>query len=422
MSMRLGKTLVSIRSSTAAQVSQRFNLIVCPIEGMWSWKRELEKESWSYTVLDGSADERNRKLKTANGGFYILNFEGLKSVCGSLSNMYWNAIIVDESRRIANPKNVSTKILQSLPRSKGQVRQVLSGEPAPESPLEYFEQLRFVYGNAFGFTNYWSFRNAYFYEVAPHEWVLKRELIDSFKRDLHDLAFFMTWKEAGIKQTKINEVRTVQLPPKIRRIYDGIKEEFVARLEEKTVETKWLPVQYGWLHQLSSGWFGNELLWKGKINALEDLLESELRSEQVVVWFKYNAPLRYCLQNLTRKRISVGGIYGAESRSQREATIDAFRSGRHRVLLCQIKCAKTAIDLSNASTSIYFANSPSNEERKQSEARIAHPLKKKANLYIDLLAEETVEEDILEALKSKRQESAFYWSKFLINRLAKGDK
>ena len=379
------------------------------------------ENKWVTTVA-GPGKERRLTLRNAKSGWYVVNFEGLKSVQEEIKNTRWDSIIVDESRRIANPKNVSTKILQSLPRHSHQIRQVLSGEPAPETPLEYFEQLRFVYGRAFGHTNYWSFRNAFFYEVAPHEWVIKRNLVDRFKKELHDLAFFMSWKEAGLKETKIREVRTVQLPPKIRRIYDGIKKDFVAQLEERIVETKWLPVQYGWLHQLSSGWFGPDCLYRGKVEALEDLLESELRSEQVVVWFKFNAPLRYCLQSLAAKRIPVGAIYGAESRQQREASIDAFREGRYRVLLCQIKCAKTAIDLSNSSTSIYFANSPSNEERKQSEARIAHPLKKKANLYIDLLTENTVEEDILETLKSKRQESAFYWSKILLNRLIKGEK
>lgn len=422
MEMRLGKTLVAVRhlkQRLAENLMPRI-LVVGPPEALWAWKRELEMECITPLVLTGPGpDRRDLWQKTKNSAHYsyfLINYEGLK-IIPELQTWPWDAIVLDESRIIANPKNVANKFLSKMPR-RGEARLCLAGKPAPESPLEYFEQYKFLYGKFMGCSNFWQFRNAMFTELQPHEWVPKPGRLDRLKAAIHEAGFFMTRKQAGIHDVKVKERRVCLFPEKIRKMYNKIRTDFAAELEGKEIAfTKWIPVQYMWLHQLSSGFLGTTCHWPGKLNALEDLLTGELADEQVVVWFKFNPALELVSQRLTALGITHGRILGEEDKDARFQSIDDFRAGKLRVLLCQIKCAKRAIDLSTSSTAIYFSNTHSLDERMQSEDRLVNPKKTDPNLYIDLITEDTVEEDILTMLSMKRGEAAFYESRMLINLL-----
>lgn len=409
MQMRLGKTLCCIRELKGKI------LVVAPVEGLWAWQRELKAEGKPFTLLVGTRKQRIQALSEGPAhGWFLINYEGYRTIEYEIQRYRWHAVVADESRKMANPKSKVSKALNALPRLPNQARVVLCGEPAPEGPLEYFQQMKFVYGRFMGTDNYWQFRNYYFQELGPHDWVIKPRYLEQLKDELHSRAFFMSRKEAGLPDKKMYEVRALKFPPEIRKAYEKIKEDFVATLAGiETTQTKWVPVQYIWLHQLATGFFGEKMVWDGKVKQLGELLKGELCNEQVVVWFRFNSGIREVSSLLAKLRIPFRTITGEAPRVQRESAIDAYRLGEYRVLLCQIKCGKTAIDLSNSSTAIYFSNSYSLEDRHQTEDRILNPKKSGPLLYVDLLTEATVEEDILDVLRSKSGESKFFMSKLL---------
>jgi len=406
--MRLGKTMVAIRY--LRNIDAKRVLVVAPVEGLWAWQRELSLEGiGSIGILKGSKAQRLEILKDTYQWF-LVNYESLLAT-PEILEQEWDAIICDESRRIANPKAKITRLLNAAPRTNK--RLVLSGEPAPESPLEYFEQFKFLNGSFMGCQNYWQFRNGFFRELGPHDWVPQSNKLDRLKGAIHGNAFFMSRKEAGIPDRKIYEVRAVPLPPDLRKAYDSVRRDFMASLNGTSYSTKWVPVQYMWLHQISCGFLGEKMVWEGKIKSLVDLLRGELRNEPVVVWFRFNAALRVANHALESKGVTCFTITGETPKEERFRRINQFREGRFRVLLIQIKCGKTAIDLSNSSTAVYFSNSYSLEDRHQSEDRILNPLKRDPLLYVDLIGENTVEEDILEVLRQKGGESKFFMNKLI---------
>ena len=420
MQMRLGKTIVCIRYvhgllGTSTPPYRFCTLVVAPVEGLWAWKRELALEGVEPVVLVGSRAQRLRLLwGSPNARWFLINYEGFLSIQEELGQKRWDFCILDESRRIANPKSKTTKALLHMKDDGSTTRIVLAGEPAPESPLEYFTQYAFLNGEFCGCKNYWQFRNNFFHELAPHEWVPIPARLDSLKAAIRYNAFFLTRKQAGLRDNKIYETRALKFPPFIQKMYDEVKRDFLLTLHNKVVATtKWVPVQYTWLQQLSSGFLGEKLLWDGKIKQLIDLLEGELKNEQVVVWYKFNAPLFETSLQLSRRKIEHRKIVGEENRVDREASIDLFRAGSVRVLLCQVKCGKTALDLSNSSTAVYFSNSHALEERIQSEDRILNPAKHEPLLYLDLITEGTVEEDIVELLRDKKCEAQYFRSRLL---------
>lgn len=409
MEMRLGKTLCAIRGLARHGPV----LVVAPMVGLWAWKRELALEGiGSVCSIVGSRAQRLAILKDTYI-WNLINYEGLR-VTPEILEKDWGAIVLDECRRISNPKAKITKLLTSWSATRPMTRKViLSGNPAPESPLEYFEQIRFLHGQMMRCTNYWQFRNYYFRELGPHEWVPRPGATAKIKEAIHDNAFVLTRKEAGIGDQKVYERRVVELPPKVYRLYNELKERFCGTLNSREISTKWVPVQYMWLQQLASGHIGKDFAHNLKVNELVNLLQGELRSEPVVVWYRFNYGVEVSGIALRKARIPFTSITGKRSNSEREQAINGFRMGKYRVLLCQVKCASMGIDLSNSSTAIYFSNSHSLDDRVQSEDRILNPAKKEPLLYIDLVAKGTVDEDIVDALRDKKVEARFFLTRLL---------
>lgn len=83
----------------------------------------------------------------------------------------------------------------------------------------------------------------------------------------------------------------------------------------------------------------------------------------------------------------------------------SFQRGKFRVICAQIKCADRGVNFSRASAAIYYSNSPSLEERMQTEDRILKVGEKESLLYIDLVARGTVDEDLSSSLREKKVRS-----------------
>lgn len=417
MEMRLGKTLCVIRGLGE---TPRI-LVVAPMVGLWAWKRELQLERIrSVCTIAGNRKQRVEALRQSCQ-WNLINYEGVRSTPEVLEEI-WDAIVLDECRRISNPKAQITKTLVNWSMKQRRIKRIiLSGNPAPESPLEYFEQMRFLYGSFLGCDNYWKFRNYFFRELGPHEWIPKPSAVGRIKEAVHEDAFVLTRKEAGIGDFKVYERRVIELSPTARKAYEGVKKEFLFILQGKELaSTKWVPVQYMWLQQIASGFFQQRVVDHGKLKELVQLLQGDLRTEQVVVWFRFNSGLFEAARLLRKAGISSREIMGTVPPVVREQHINDFRSGKVRTLLCQIKTTKEAIDLSHCSTAIYFSNSHSLDERVQSEDRILHTAKKDPLLYIDLVARDTVDEDIVDLLQEKKVASRFFMSKLLMKLKAGG--
>jgi SNF2 family DNA or RNA helicase len=146
------------------------------------------------------------------------------------------------------------------------------------------------------------------------------------------------------------------------------------------------------------------------------LITGELVREQVVVWFAFNRELARVWQALKKAGVEATWVAGEVGMDERRRRAGLFQEGKRRVMLAQIKCARMGVDLSAADTEIYFSNSWSFEDRKQSEDRIEHPNKKATLLVIDLVTEGTVDEDVVETMKERRADTAWFVSKVMQTR------
>jgi len=95
--------------------------------------------------------------------------------------------------------------------------------------------------------------------------------------------------------------------------------------------------------------------------------------------------------------------HGGVKDSQREDNIDAFQSRRARAFVAVASSGGIGLTLTAATTVIYYSQSYDLDERLQSEDRAHRKGTTKNVVYIDLVAEETIDEEISRSLQSKNE-------------------
>ncbi len=74
-----------------------------------------------------------------------------------------------------------------------------------------------------------------------------------------------------------------------------------------------------------------------------------------------------------------------------------------------IQCGKFGLDLSAASTAIYYSNGFSHEDRAQSEDRIEHLRKREPLLFVDLVTRGSTDRTVLSLLRQKVSAGKFFY-------------
>jgi len=409
MEMRLGKTSVAIR--WARDAGFRRVLVIAPLSALDDWLSELKIEGVpAVDITDLYPLSKPARLETADGGtgWFLINYDALR-IQPALCNAGWDCVIVDESTKIRNPQAKITKTLISefadVP-----ARAILTGLPNPEGPDDYFSQMQFLHGSFMGFRNFWAWRHGLFHaaEFTPWLWLPNPGTREKIKEAVHSAAFIMTRKEANIGSRKIYNTRTVEMTPKQKSLYTEVFKKF----QFEYIETNYATVRDVWLARLAGGFSPDrenpELLSNAKYNVVLDLIQGELKGQQVVIWFRFNEELEYVTTMLNSKKIKTTSFNGASSRAERFRVRDAFQRGMYQVICGQIQVGKFSMNLSAASTAIYYSNSYEAEARAQSEDRIVHVTKAQPLLYIDLVTKHTLDEAVVEALKDKHGDSASF--------------
>ena len=95
--------------------------------------------------------------------------------------------------------------------------------------------------------------------------------------------------------------------------------------------------------------------------------------------------------------------YGDTSVEDRQRAIKSIQDPESsvRFIVGTPQTGGYGITLSEASTMIYYSNGYDLEKRQQSEARIDRIGQKRPMTYIDIIAEDTVDERIVKALRKK---------------------
>jgi hypothetical protein len=320
--MRLGKTLVTIRGLRAKGCEKI--LIAAPINAMVSWKEQLREEGEEFVEAYGMSSEKRAKrvvdaLDRSGRVWTLVNYEGFNFV-PEIAEAPWCAVSADESVKLKNPKSKVSKAFVKDFRNV-ECRSILTGLVTPESDMDLFQQFCFLHGRFMNKKNFWNWRTEFFEpDASGYGWVPKKGTKKLIHSLVHERAFVLTRKEAGVERKKYYTVRTVPMNPEQKRIYKQIEKEFCYEYswavnggyQEHVDETMWATDKGLWLRRVAGGFLpdGTTVISDAKTKELAYLLQNDFANESVVVWYRFRAELVHDLQYLTSQGIDCAYMIG----------------------------------------------------------------------------------------------------------------
>ena len=349
----------------------------------------------------------------------IMNIEALSTVKGqrylaAVLKMSKAFLVLDESTAIKNPKAKRTKaILKMSPLAK--YRRILTGFPVTQSPMDLWSQCHFLDNRLLGECGDNFFQFQYRYAVMKRQTfgahsfnrVVGYRNLDQLSDILQSFSSRLLKHECLDLPDKLYVQRHVTLTPDQKRIYTEVKEFALAVLDEdKFMTAPNAMTQLLRLQQILSGHTKTDegLLVDIPDNRLTELMDCLEEIEgKVIIWSRFRYDMKRITEALSKTYGSSSTVtyYGDTTDEERTTAIERFQDGDARFFVGNPQTGGYGITLTAATTVIYFANSFDLAVRMQSEDR-AHRIGQKNNVtYIDLIAEGTIDEKIVKALRSK---------------------
>lgn len=462
MEMGTGKTWVFLadaeRAHAAGQIDALFILAPKGVHTNWT-RRELPAHmSTPVLVAEYHSGAMNKKRKRALDALFsvrpegtptplrvlAMNIDAVTTVDGfALAKRFLTAtramFVLDESVRIKNPQSLRTKRVMALA-PLAALRRIGSGMPVTNWPPDIFAQMEFLRSGLLGTTSYRAFVAEYA-ELLPPEHGLMRHIMGRQRaavgkkhipppqivakdaqgnpqwRNLDKLhALILPHSYRVLKRDcldlppKVYSTRSFQLEPAQRRAYDTLEETLRIELgPEPTVVAALAALSK--LRQVTSGFViidGTPRLLDIAHNPRAKLFMDVIEDVpgQFIVWAKFIEEIRQICKMLDDADIPFVSYYGDTSDSDREAAINLFQEGTVRAFIGQPQAGGIGLTLTNANTVIYYSNDFNLDHRVQSEDRAHRIGTRKSVLYIDLVAEDTKDEEIALALQRKTQMAA----------------
>ena len=431
MEMGTGKTKVLIDNAAMLYDKGKINgiLIVAPkgVIGTW-YNQELPTHLathivsktvlWQANINQKQQDKLDTLFESGEDlHILIMNVEAFSSEKGTLFaakflNCHKTLMAIDESTTIKNPKAKRTKNIIKLSKLS-KYRRILTGSPVTKNPLDLYSQCEFLDPFLLNFASYYSFRNRYAEMKQVNVAGRTIQLVAGFKNlgelsdSVKNFSYRVLKEDCLDLPPKIFMKRQIDLTPEQNKLYKQMKEQALAEMNGKQVTTVNVLTQLMRLHQITCGHFAADDgsiqgIKNNRLSELMDVLEEVER--KAIIWAHYQYDIKKIIKEI--KKIhgpsSVVDYYGLTPQDERQGNIKKFQDDpRCRFLVGTPSTGGYGITLTAANTVIYYSNGYDLEKRLQSEDRAHRIGQHKPVTYIDILAEETVDEKIVKALRKK---------------------
>jgi SNF2 family DNA or RNA helicase len=347
----------------------------------------------------------------------IMNVEALSTSKGKdfakkFLSCHDTLMVIDESTTIKNPKAQRTKNILNLAR-ESKYRRIMTGSPVTKNPLDLFSQCYFLDPFHLEHESYYSFRTRYAIMKTAHISGRSIQLVSGFKNlgelsdKLKPFSYRVLKEDCLDLPDKIFIKRQISLSPDQRKLYEQMKKEALAILNGKQVTTVNALTQLMRLHQITCGHFTaddgtTQRIPNNRVSELMNILEET--EGKAIIWAHYQWDIKDIIKEVVKEYGpgSVVDYFGLTPQDERQGNIKKFQSDpKCRFLVGTPATGGYGITLTAANTVIYYSNGYDLEKRLQSEDRAHRIGQKKPVTYVDINAEDTVDEKIVKALRKK---------------------
>lgn len=430
-----GKTRTCIellRSKYREANRVRRTLIFGPQVVVENWRREILRFSKipkdSVIPLIGTGKERLKTflLNSHLDPIFITNYESVLMKDLFEQMMIWKpeVLVLDESHRVKNYQAKRTKAIVQLA-DLAEVRYILTGTPILNSLLDIWAQFRVLdRGEAFS-KNFFQFRNMYFYDansfMPAHRhfpnWKLKTHAECLIEDEMNKCTMHVKKAECLDLPPLVRKTVYVGLSPEQAKHYESMKKNFITFINDKACTAQLAITKALRLQQIVSGFMkldpepenpkGIVLSLKDnpRADALEEILEDLCPKHKVIVWAVFRDNYETIRKVCEKLELSFVEIHGDVSPKQKQEAIDRFeRDETVRVVIGHPGSGGIGVNLVAASYSVFYSRNFSLEQDIQAEARNYRggSERHESVTRIDIVAKDTIDEHILEALAKKQ--------------------
>ena len=409
MDMGLGKTVITLTAINEL-LYDYFDiakvLVIAPLRVAQStWDEEAKK--WDHlkqlkiSKVLGSETSRMDALRE-KADIYIINRENVKWLV-ELYQKHWpfDMVVIDELSSFKSPK---AQRFKSLKKVRPCIKRIigLTGTPAPNGLIDLWSQIYLLDGGQRLGKTITGYRERYFLPDKRNRDVIfsykaKEGAEGSIYKKLSDICVSMKSKDYLDMPERLDNIISVNLSEKSQKQYEQMEKDLLLPLKDADVVADSAAVLTNKLLQLSNGAVYDEngnvkKIHDEKLRALEYVIESA-NGKPVLVFYSYKHDLKRIKEHLKNKNVR-------ELKSAKD--IKDWNSGNIEVLLAHPASAGHGLNLqAGGNIIVWFGMTWSLELYQQANARLHRQGQKETVIIHHLVANNTIDEDVVRALKNK---------------------
>lgn len=437
--MRTGKTRTALL--TMAELEARGEavfpaFVVCPASVVDPWLEELEAAfpDWPVTAYRGG----NRKRLSSRYKIYVMSWNTFRTdmkhekdeIPPLLNFLVPKTVVYDEAHALCNVKTRQSVAAKALARVT-EYAFMMSGTPITHDVGGFWTALNVLDIRSFPDPDRYKDRytDRYGSDYGPDK---VNGLLPATLAEFHLLL------QGSMRRTAKSDVnpdllppcystRVVDIPPAYRSSYDEMAEDMIAHIPEtiEPLEVMTVLAQLQRLTQLASSacdvevrmeleerednpLFGQmvpkyhvtmrEPSWK--VDELMAIMD-ESRGSPLTVFSPHTQLTRMAGARAEREGYKVGYIDGKVSSRQKTSYRKAFQAGELDLMCCNVTAGGVGLTLNRGDTVIFLERPWAYWQAHQAEARVDDVINAKQVYVIDIVARNTVESRVREALKDK---------------------
>ena len=447
LEMGLGKTKVALDAWSDMLTQDAPQALVLAPRGMFhQWQEEFLKHA-QETVLDRvevvywthkttvKAKKDLSRLRMGEGSpqkLFIMNTEALVSkraqaACEKFLKQQRTLMVVDEASMIKNNRAKRSKTIHRLGMLAA-YRFALTGSPVTQSPLDLWSIFKFINPDVLG-NRFVAFRSRYAKVVErqvrtngvlrSYPDVVGYQNLDELKRLIAPHCIILKKADCLDLPPKVYVKREVLMSDGQRHLYERMCEQCLIELEDcQQVTAPLVLTKLLRLRQILCGFVvpeNEEGKSCGKaldidVNSPRDreaLAVIEEAGGNVVIWttFRHTAARLASLIAKEHGPESVCQFVGGIANDERKRIVNDFSDVDNplRFFVSTIQAGYFGLNLQAANVELFYDNTFSFDQRGQAEDRCHRIGQKKSVTIIDLVSPGTVDERVLECLKSKAE-------------------
>jgi SNF2 family DNA or RNA helicase len=404
LDMGMGKT-VSTLTAINDLIFDHFEipkvLVIAPLRvAEDTWSRETQK--WDHlkhlriSKILGPEKKRLQALNT-EADIYVINRENVDWIVEQCFHKWpFPMVVIDE---LSSFKSPSAKRFKMLRRVRPQIKRIvgLTGTPAPNSLIDLWSQMYLLdQGERLG-KSITGYRQRYFFPAKSngpivYEWAPQKEAEANIYKKISDICVSMSAKDWLEMPERIDNIVPIELTGEAREQYNELENGFILEMEKGDVVADNAAVLTNKLLQMANGAVYDEhggvrKIHDHKIKALEDIIEGA-NGNPVLVFYSYKHDLERLLK------------YGKKLETSKD--IQDWNDGKTPVLLAHPASAGHGLNLQEGgNTIVWFGLTWSLELYQQANARLHRQGQMRSVIVHHLVAEDTMDEDVMLALQRK---------------------